>query len=154
MVSSMVNMKVFEYQCDIGMPAYQNVVLHDFSDLVSQVNDFKEKLNLEKLKLREELVEKQAKELEENPPVEGEESNQKKIPEVEDIEVPVTDRVLAITRDINLLSRAAQYNQVSKSWMLLENIVKYTWNLITYELVSPLELSRTDTYKDIFLLTE
>ena len=154
MVSSMINRKVFEYQHDTGMPAYQNVVLLDFSDLVSQVNDFKEKLNLEKLKLREELVEKQAKELEENPPAVGEEANQEKIPEVEDIEVSVTDRVLAITRNINLLSRAAQYSQVSKSWVLLENIVKYTWNLITYELVSPLELSQTDAYKDIFLLTE
>ena len=154
MVTSMVNRKAFEYQHDTGMPAYQNVVLLDFSDLVSQVNDFKEKINLEKLKLREEMVERQAKELEENPPAEGEEAQQEKIPEVEDIEVPVKARVLAITRNINLLSRAAQYSQVSKSWVLLENIVKYTWNLITYELVSPLELSRTDAYKDIFLLTE
>jgi hypothetical protein len=153
MVTSMINRRAFDYQKDTGLPAYQNIVLLDFSDVVTQVNDFKDQMSAERHRIRDELIEKQQRLYESNPPPAGEE-NKTRIPEVDDIEVPVKSRVSAISRNINLLSKAAQYSTVSKAWVLLENIVKYTWNLISYELASPLELSRTDAYKDIFLITE
>lgn len=151
MVTSMVNRKAFEYEKDTGLPSYQNVVLLDFFDLVSQVNDFKESIISKKYRIREDLIEKKQKLAESQP---ADPANEIKIPEIDEIVVPIKARTNAITRNINLLSRAAQYSQASKSWVLLENIVKYTWNLITYELVSPLELSLTDAYKDISILTE
>ena len=77
-----------------------------------------------------------------------------KVPELSEIEIPVDERIVSISSIINLVSRGGMYSIASSSWVLLENIVKYTWKIITFELISPLELSRTDAYKDISLLTE
>jgi len=152
MVTTLVHRKDFDYKKDTGLPSYQDIQLLDFSDFISQVNDFRETIVSERGRIRSEIIEKAEKENQENPPADGEEET--KIPEEDEIEVPVDVRVKAISECINLLSRSCQYSRVSKSWVLLENIVKYTWNLITYELVSPLEMSQTGAYKDVFLMTE
>lgn len=159
MVMTMTKRKSFEYRHDTGLPAYQNIQLLDFNDMITQVKNFSLDIQSAKQKIRDELIEKLQKKKEEateeqkEPTPEGE-GEEDKIPEIDEIMVPVDQRVSSISEIINLLSKSAQYCCVSKSWVLLENIVKYTWNIITYELASPLELSQTDAYKDIFLITE
>ena len=155
MVNTLIKRKSFEYRKDTGLPAYQNIQLLDFHDLITQVSDFNSQINSARQRIRNDMVDQMQKEKEEqeNPPDEDD-NDQNRIPDEEDIEVPVDERIRSISEVINLLSRCCQYSQVSKSWVLLENAVKYTWNLISYELVSPLELSQTDAYKDIFLITE
>jgi hypothetical protein len=154
MVKNLINRKKFDYKKDLGFPSYQDVQLLDFSDFISQVTDFKESALSERQRIRSELVEKMENEKEGEEHPQDESKEQSKIPEEDDIQIPVDERIKAISEVINLLSRSCQYSRNSKSWVLLENLVKYTWNLITYELVSPLELSQTDAYKDIFLMTE
>lgn len=150
MVSTLMKRKIYAYRHDTGLPAYQNIALLDFNDMINQANDFKLEMQSARHRIRNELVEKAENA---NPPPVGEE-NEIKIPEEHEIQVPVEERVKAISEVINLLSRSSQYSCVSKSWVLLENTVKYTWNMISYELISPIELSQTDAYKDIFLITE
>ena len=136
---------------DFGAPSFQNIQSLDFADMISQVNDFSEQMNSARSRIRDEIIEKRKKESLENP---AESHDTFKVPELNEIDVPVDDRIVAISSIVNLLSRGGIYSQASSSWVLLENIVKYTWNMITFELLSPLELSRTDAYKDISLLTE
>lgn len=118
--------------------------------MVSQVNDFTEQIHSARCRIRDNLIENYKKQAAENPGA----PNSFKAPELHEIEVPVDERIATASSIISLLSRAGVYSQASSSWVLLENIVKYTWNLITYGLISPLELSRTGAYKDISLLTE
>lgn len=156
MVLTMSERKKFEYRKDTGLPTYQNIQLLEFEDMKVQVKNFNEGVISERNRIRDQIIEdieNKKQEQEQNEEAkEGE--GEEKIPELDEIEVPVDDRVKSISSIINLLSRSSQYCCNSKSWVLLENIVKYTWNLITYELVSPLELSQTDAYKDIFLMAE
>jgi len=135
---------------DFGAPSFQNIQSLDFADMISQVNDFTEQIHSARCRIRDNLIENYKKQASENPDA----SNTFKAPELHEIEVPVDERIVSVSSIINLLSRGGIYSQASSSWVLLENIVKYTWNMITYELISPLELSRTDAYKDISLLTE
>lgn len=118
--------------------------------MISQVNDFTEQLHSARCHIRDDLIETRKAQAADSPDAQ----NTFKVPELHEVEVPVDERTVAISSIINLLSRGAIYSQASSSWVLLENIVKYTWNMITYELISPLELSRTDAYKDVSLLTE
>jgi hypothetical protein len=150
-VSSILKRKEYDYRHDTGLPAYQNIPLLDFNDMINQANDFKLEMQSARQRIRSEIIDKIEKEENDVPPSEESEN---KVPEENDIEVPVEERVKAISEVINLLSRSAQYSCVSQSWVLLENTVKYTWNMISYELISPIELSQTDAYKDIFLITE
>jgi hypothetical protein len=113
-ITTLTKRKEFEYRHDTGLPAYQNIQLLDFNDMINQVNDFQLEIQSARRKIRDDLITQyeQAKENEESPPAEGE-GEENKIPEEDDIEVPVNERVKAISDIIGMLSRACQYSQVS-----------------------------------------
>lgn len=52
------------------------------------------------------------------------------------------------------MSKAAEYAKNSRSWIQLENIIRYTWNVLQYDLTTPLELKETDSWKYLLLLAE
>ena len=135
---------------DYGAPSFQNIQSLDFADMISQVNDFTEQIHSARCRIRDDIIENHKRQTADSPDAQSTFT----APELHEIDVPVGERIMAISSIINLLSRGGIYSQASSSWVLLENIVKYTWNMITFELISPLELSRTDAYKDISLLTE
>jgi len=98
MVMTMTKRKSFEYRHDTGLPAYQNIQLLDFNDMITQVKNFSLDIQSAKQKIRDELIEKLQKKKEEateeqkEPTPEGE-GEEDKIPEIDEITVPVDQRV-------------------------------------------------------------
>lgn len=52
------------------------------------------------------------------------------------------------------MSRAAEYARNSRCWLQLENIIRYTWNALTYDMTTPLELKDTEGWKYVVLIAE
>jgi hypothetical protein len=52
------------------------------------------------------------------------------------------------------MSRAAEYARNSRSWIQLENIIRYTWNAFSYDLSTPLDLKETEAWKYIHIIAE
>lgn len=69
-------------------------------------------------------------------------------------EVPVEERIKKVTNIIKILGRAAEFAKNSRSWVQLENIIRYAWNIFSYDLTTPLELKETDAWKYVLLIAE
>lgn len=52
------------------------------------------------------------------------------------------------------MARAAEYARNARAWLQLENIIRYTWNVISYDLTSPLELKETEGWRYFVILAE
>ena len=52
------------------------------------------------------------------------------------------------------MARAAEYARNARAWLQLENIIRYTWNVLNYDLTSPLELKETDAWRYVVILSE
>ncbi len=59
-----------------------------------------------------------------------------------------------VTNLLRTLAKAAEFAKNSRSWIQLENIIRYAWNVLNYDLTSPLELKETEGWKYIFTLAE
>ena len=55
----------------------------------------------------------------------------------------VEDRVNKVTAFLKTMARAAEYAKQSRAWLQLENIIRYTWNVFSYDLTTPLELKES-----------
>ena len=55
---------------------------------------------------------------------------------------------------LKTMARAAEYARNSRSWIQLENIVRYAWNVLNYDLSTPLELKETDAWKHVLVIAE
>ena len=53
----------------------------------------------------------------------------------------VEDRVNKVTSFLKTMARAAEYAKQARAWLQLENIIRYTWNVFSYDLTTPLELA-------------
>ena len=112
MITTLVKRRIFSYQHDSGLADYQNIQLLNFKDLITEVKNFRDDLKSERAQIREEMIEKmemkkqQQQEEGQQPEAEGEGDV---IPEEDDIEVPVKERIKSISQIINMLSRSAQY---------------------------------------------
>jgi len=69
-------------------------------------------------------------------------------------EIKVEERVKKVTSLLQILAKAAEFAKNSRSWIQLENIIRYAWNILSYDLTSPLELKETEGWKYIFILSE
>lgn len=72
----------------------------------------------------------------------------------ERVEVPTDPLVEDLTELLALFARAGEYALLSAQWNQLENILRCTWNCITYHIITPLEFERTGAYKEITLFVE
>ena len=55
---------------------------------------------------------------------------------------------------VKIMARAAIYARMSKSWLQLISIIRYTWNVFTYDLINPLELTLDDGWLYITMIAE
>ncbi len=55
----------------------------------------------------------------------------------------VEDRVNKVTNFLKTMARAAEYAKHARAWLQLENIIRYTWNVFSYDLTTPLELKES-----------
>jgi hypothetical protein len=52
------------------------------------------------------------------------------------------------------MARAAEYAKNSRSWLQLINIIKTVWNVISFDLTDPLELSMGEGWKYLVIIAE
>ena len=64
------------------------------------------------------------------------------------------DRTVKLTNVLRVLARAAEYAKQARAWLQLENVIRYAWNLFSYDLTTPLELKDTDAWKYVVQLSE
>jgi hypothetical protein len=50
------------------------------------------------------------------------------------------DSVNKVTNFLKQIARAAEYAKQARAWLQLENIIRYTWNVLSYDMTTPLEL--------------
>ena len=62
------------------------------------------------------------------------EDEEKYVPEVE-------ERVQRVAALLRIMARAAEYAKHSRSWLQLVSIIRYTWNVMAFDLTNPLELT-------------
>jgi hypothetical protein len=62
--------------------------------------------------------------------------------------------VLRVTELLKVMARAAEYAKNSRSWLQLVSIIRYTWNVFSYDLTNPLELTQGDGWHYVLLLAE
>jgi hypothetical protein len=55
---------------------------------------------------------------------------------------------------VKIMARAGIYACQSKSWLQLINIIRYTWNVFTYDLIDPLEMTQDDGWLYLTLIAE
>ena len=68
--------------------------------------------------------------------------------------VKVEDRVRKVSSFLKTMAKAAEYARNARAWLQLENIIRYTWNALAYDLTSPLELKDTEGWKHVVLIAE
>jgi hypothetical protein len=68
--------------------------------------------------------------------------------------VKTDERIKKITNFLKIMSKSAEYARNSRSWIQLENIIRYTWNIFSYDLTTPLELKETDAWKYVNIIAE
>lgn len=66
----------------------------------------------------------------------------------------VEDRVTKITNFLRIMAKAAEYAKQARAWLQLENIIRYTWNVFSYDLTTPLELKDTEGWKYVVQISE
>ena len=59
----------------------------------------------------------------------------------EEYAVVIEDRIQKVTGLLRVMARAAEYAKLSESWLQLVGIIRYTWNIFSYDLTNPLELT-------------
>ena len=52
------------------------------------------------------------------------------------------------------MARAAEYAKHSRSWLQLVAIIRYTWNVLSFDLTTPLELTQVDGWRYVLLIAE
>jgi len=52
------------------------------------------------------------------------------------------------------MARAAEYAKNSRSWLQLVSIIRYTWNVFSYDLTNPLELTQGEGWHYVLLIAE
>ena len=55
---------------------------------------------------------------------------------------------------VKIMARAAIFATASKSWLQLISIIRYTWNIFTYDLINPLELTLDDGWLYLTMIAE
>ena len=55
---------------------------------------------------------------------------------------------------LKVMARAAEYAKNSRSWLQLVSIIRYTWNVFSYDLISPLELTQGEGWHYVLLIAE
>ena len=76
------------------------------------------------------------------------EDEEKHVPEVE-------ERVQRVASLLRIMARAAEYAKHSRSWLQLVSIIRYTWNVMAFDLTNPLELTQVpDGWQSILLIAE
>ena len=68
------------------------------------------------------------------------------------VELPDDPIIEDIGRALQLYTKAGQFAMVSKLWNQLDNIVRGAWNLMIYQLTSPINFERSGVYQDIILM--
>lgn len=68
--------------------------------------------------------------------------------------IKVEERVRKITGFLKIIAKAAEYARNARAWLQLENIIRYTWNVLSYDLTSPIEIKETDAWKAIVVISE
>ena len=66
----------------------------------------------------------------------------------------IDERIRKVTAFLKIMAKAAEYAKNSRSWIQLENIIRYTWNVFSYDLTTPLELKETEAWKYVLLIAE
>lgn len=66
----------------------------------------------------------------------------------------IEERVLKVTDLLKVMARAAEYAKNSQSWLQLVNIIRYAWNVFSYDLTNPLELTQGEGWHYVVLLAE
>ena len=64
------------------------------------------------------------------------------------------DRVHKMTAFLEVMAQAAKFALNSKSWLQLVSIINYTWNAVSYDLTTPLDLMHSDGWKDFVIIAE
>ena len=63
-------------------------------------------------------------------------------------------RVRDLSALIEVMASAAEYAKHSRSWLQLISILRFTWNILAFDLTTPLELTQVDGWRHILLLAE
>jgi len=72
----------------------------------------------------------------------------------EEYHLEIEPRVLRITELLKVMARAAEYAKNSRSWLQLVGVIRYTWNVFSYDLANPLELSQGEGWHYLLLIAE
>jgi len=66
----------------------------------------------------------------------------------------IEERTIRMSNFLDVMAHAAKFALNSKSWLQLTSIIMYTWNAISYDLTTPLDLMHTDAWKDFVVIAE
>jgi hypothetical protein len=66
----------------------------------------------------------------------------------------IEPRVQRVINLLKVMARAAEYAKNSRSWLQLISIIRYSWNVFSYDLTNPLELTNGEGWHYILLIAE
>lgn len=72
----------------------------------------------------------------------------------EEFKIEVDEKLKAVAELVEILAKAAEFAKHARSWVQLENIIKYTMNCLNFFMISPLDLKETGAWKHMLLLSE
>lgn len=64
------------------------------------------------------------------------------------------ERVTRLSSFLSVMAKAAKFAINSRSWLQLVSIIQYVWNAFSYDLTNPLELTETNSWRDLVELAE
>jgi hypothetical protein len=64
------------------------------------------------------------------------------------------ERVQRISQFLTVMASAAKFAINSRSWLQLVSVIQYVWNVFSYDLTTPLELTETTAWKPLTELAE
>jgi len=72
----------------------------------------------------------------------------------EKYEIQPEERIKRVSNLLRIMARAAEYAKNSRSWLQLVAIIRYTWNVLSFDLTTPLELTQADGWRYVLLIAE
>ena len=66
----------------------------------------------------------------------------------------IPERVTKVSNFLVTMARAAEYAKNSKSWLQLISIIRYAWNIFSFDLTNPIELTQVEGWKYLLLIAE
>lgn len=69
-------------------------------------------------------------------------------------DVPTDEKITAKQNFLEHMAKAAKFALNSQSWLQLVSILIYVWNVFSYDLTTPLELTLSDSWKHVVVLAE